>query len=147
MDFSTVSLSIVLFVVYFSIFSVVFTDTSTVEIKKDRNVQHDQFIDSITEMFDEVFSDSNQKEDKEIDQYGQFIRSNWALENDDTAKEQSIDVNRLTLRQARKVAKKLGIRQKVNGKDQPKRWIIGQIKQKLKDTPNCIKTIHEVLAA
>jgi hypothetical protein len=73
MDFSTVSLSIVLFVAYFSIFSVVFTDTSTAEIKEDRNVQHDQFVDSITEMFDELFSDSVIEQDKEIDHLRQSV--------------------------------------------------------------------------
>jgi hypothetical protein len=42
--------------------------------------------------------------------------------NDLQVKEQKeIDIDGLTLRQARKVAKALNIRQKVNGKDQPKR--------------------------
>jgi len=46
-----------------------------------------------------------------------------------------IEVEKLTLRKARKVAKALDIRQKVGKKDQPKKWILKQIAQKLKANP------------
>jgi len=43
----------------------------------------------------------------------------------------NIDFDSLKLRTARKVAKLLGIAQKVNGKDQPLSWLKAQIKTKL----------------
>lgn len=46
-----------------------------------------------------------------------------------------IEVEKLTLRKARKVAKALDIRQKVRGKDRPKGWLLKQIAKKLKADP------------
>lgn len=43
----------------------------------------------------------------------------------------AIDIDKLTLRRARKIAKALGIAQKVNKKDQPIYWLRAQIKAKL----------------
>ena len=48
---------------------------------------------------------------------------------------EGIEVEKLTLRKARKVAKTLGIRQSVKGKCQPKAWLLKQIAQKLKANP------------
>jgi hypothetical protein len=58
-----------------------------------------------------------------------------------------IELSTITLRQARKIAKKLGIKQKVNGKDAPKDWLVKQIEQKLPEKPNSNKIILELLAA
>lgn len=46
-----------------------------------------------------------------------------------------VEVNRITLRKARKIASRLGIRQKVNKKDQPKAWLLAQIKKRLEEKP------------
>ena len=54
---------------------------------------------------------------------------------------EGIEVEKLTLRKARKVAKALDIRQKVRGKDQPKAWLLKKIAQKLKDNPEKIAPI------
>lgn len=43
----------------------------------------------------------------------------------------AIDIDKLTVRRARKIAKALGIAQKVNKKDQPLSWLRAQIKAKL----------------
>lgn len=43
----------------------------------------------------------------------------------------SIDINKLQLRLARKIAKELGISQKTNGRDQKLSWLRAQIKAKL----------------
>lgn len=48
---------------------------------------------------------------------------------------EGIEVEKLTLRKARKVAKALDIRQKVSGKDQPKAFLVAQIAKKLKANP------------
>jgi len=48
---------------------------------------------------------------------------------------EGVEVEKLTLRKARKVAKTLGIRQSVKGKCQPKAWLLKQIAQKLKANP------------
>lgn len=48
---------------------------------------------------------------------------------------EGIEVEKLTLRKARKVAKALDIRQKVRGKDQPKAFLVAQIAKKLKANP------------
>jgi hypothetical protein len=58
-----------------------------------------------------------------------------------------IELSTITLRQARKIAKKLGIKQKVNGKDAPKDWLVKQIEQKLPEKPDSNKIISELLAA
>jgi hypothetical protein len=58
-----------------------------------------------------------------------------------------IELSTITLRQARKIAKKLGIKQKVNGKDAPKDWLVKQIEQKLPEKLNSNKIISELLAA
>lgn len=46
-----------------------------------------------------------------------------------------IEIEKLTLRKARKVAKALNIRQKVNGKDQPKHWLLAQIRKRFDEKP------------
>ncbi|MEM7756924.1 MAG: hypothetical protein AAF298_02155 [Cyanobacteria bacterium P01_A01_bin.40] len=66
------------------------------------------------------------------------------------------EIEELTLREARKVIAALNkglkrndarrIRLKVNGKDQPKSWLISQIKSKLQQ-PETEKTIVSVIAA
>lgn len=43
----------------------------------------------------------------------------------------NIDIDKLQLRQARKIASSLGISQKVNGRDQKLSWLLAQIKAKL----------------
>jgi len=52
-----------------------------------------------------------------------------------------IEVEKLTLRKARKVAKALDIRQKVGGKDQPKAWLLKQIAKKFKANPEEVAPI------
>lgn len=59
-----------------------------------------------------------------------FQQDEPATEQADTITED--EVNTLTFRQARKVARKLDIRQKVNGKDANKAWLIRQIKTKVR---------------
>lgn len=54
---------------------------------------------------------------------------------------EGIEVEKLTLRKARKVAKALDIRQKVGGKDQPKAWLLKQIAKKLKANPEEVAPI------
>ena len=62
-----------------------------------------------------------------------------------------IDLNTLKLRQARKIAKALGIAQKVNRKDQPLSWLKGQIQVKLQQqnqvTNEIIETVRELSAS
>ena len=48
---------------------------------------------------------------------------------------EDIEVDKITLRTARKIAKALDIRQKIRGKDQPKKWLVAQIKKALEDEP------------
>lgn len=48
---------------------------------------------------------------------------------------QGIDIEKLQLRPARKIAKALNIAQKVHGKDAPVSWLRSQIKARLKDQP------------
>lgn len=59
-----------------------------------------------------------------------------------------IDLDTLQLRPARRIAKRLGIKQKVNGKDQPLSWLRGQIKKRLSECPEAVApVIQEVLRA
>jgi len=59
-----------------------------------------------------------------------------------------IDLESLQLRPARKIAGKLRIAQKVNGKDQPLAWLRAQIKKRLQEKPEeAIPVIKEVLSA
>ncbi|MBE9044323.1 hypothetical protein IQ255_07890 [Pleurocapsales cyanobacterium LEGE 10410] len=46
-----------------------------------------------------------------------------------------VQVENITLRKARKIASRLGLRQKVNGKDQPKAWLVAQIAKRLETEP------------
>lgn len=48
---------------------------------------------------------------------------------------EGVEVDKITLRKARKIASALGIRQKVNGKDQPKAWLVAQITKRLEANP------------
>ncbi len=58
------------------------------------------------------------------------------------------EVTKLNYRQARKVAGKLGIKQKVNGKDANKAWLIAQIKAKVKNSAAEVKeAVNEVMNA
>ena len=52
-----------------------------------------------------------------------------------------VEVEKLTLRNARKVAKTLGIRQSVKGKKQPKAFLVAQIAKKLKANPETVAPI------
>ncbi|MDY7016200.1 MAG: hypothetical protein SVX43_21905 [Cyanobacteriota bacterium] len=57
------------------------------------------------------------------------------------------DIETLQLRPARKIAKQLGIQQKVNGKDQPLSWLRAQIKKRLEEEPQTTAPIiAEVLS-
>ena len=57
-------------------------------------------------------------------------------------------VTQLNYRQARKVAGKLGIRRKVNGKDANKAWLIAQIKAKVRNSAAEVKiAFDEVINA
>jgi hypothetical protein len=58
-----------------------------------------------------------------------------------------IDLDRLPLRQARKVARVLGIKQKVSGKDKPLNFLRAEIKQRLKVEPTTARTIQTAIAA
>jgi len=59
-----------------------------------------------------------------------------------------IEIKKLKLRQARKVAKALDIRQKVNRKDQPLSWLQAQIQKRLEEEPYKVaRIISEVLQA
>ena len=54
---------------------------------------------------------------------------------------EGVEVEKLTLRKARKVAKALGIRQSVKGKKQPKAFLVAQIAKKLKANPEEVALI------
>lgn len=58
----------------------------------------------------------------------------------------SVELDTLQLRPARKIASQLGIKQKVHGKDQPLSWLRAQIKKRLEEEPqNVVPVIYEVL--
>ena len=61
-----------------------------------------------------------------------------------------IEVEKITLRKARKIASRLGIKQKVNSKDQPKSWLVAQIAKRLEATPIAtaavIKEVYQTAA-
>ena len=63
----------------------------------------------------------------------------------------TINIDKLQLRQARKIAKALGIAQKVNKKDQPISWLRAQIKAKLQQPQElpttAILAVRELLAS
>lgn len=61
-------------------------------------------------------------------------------------KQTEIDLSKLPLRQARKVAKALNIRQKVNGKDAPVKWLRAQILQRVQEEPSTIAKVYKVLS-
>ncbi len=62
-----------------------------------------------------------------------------------------VDIDKLQLRAARKIAKALGIAQKVNKKDQPISWLRAQIKTKLQQpqelTTTVILAVQDVFAS
>ena len=62
---------------------------------------------------------------------------------------EGIEVEKLTLRKARKVAKALDIRQKVRGSDHKKQFLVAQIAKKLRTNPEMVAPIivEEVRAA
>jgi hypothetical protein len=59
----------------------------------------------------------------------------------------SVDVTKLPLREARKIAKQLGIKQKVNGKDAPVSWLRAQIQQKLAEDASIAAVVADCLRA
>ena len=59
-----------------------------------------------------------------------------------------IDIDSLQLQPARKICGKLGIQQKVNGKDAPLSWLQSQIKSRLTEKPTeVVSVIQKVLEA
>ena len=52
-----------------------------------------------------------------------------------------VEVEKITLRKARKIASALGIRQKVNGKDHRKAFLVAQIKKRLALNPSEVAPI------
>ena len=129
MDFQNIAFSIVLFVVYMACVSLLVGNEVEIEIANSTSDRNDENV-SFSNMFEKI------EESEKFKEY------------DSKAKEEiRIDLDTLTLRKARKVAKALGIRQKVNGKDQPKKWLIAQIKQRVLVEPKDIMKIQEVLAA
>jgi len=58
------------------------------------------------------------------------------------------DVDGLKVREARKIAKALGIKQKVNGKAQPLSFLKCQIKAKLTELdPEVLESLNSILSA
>ena len=61
---------------------------------------------------------------------------------------QAVDLNKLKLRQARKIAKVLGIAQKVNGRDQKLAFLVSQIKLKLQQArAEIVEVVRQELIA
>ena len=61
---------------------------------------------------------------------------------------QAVDLDRLKLRQARKIAKVLGIAQKVNGRDQKLAFLVSQIKSKLQQAKaEIVEVVRQELIA
>jgi len=61
---------------------------------------------------------------------------------------EGIDLDSLQLRPARKICGRLGIQQKVNGKDAPLSWLRSQIKSRLSEKPiEVTPIIQEILSA
>ncbi len=61
---------------------------------------------------------------------------------------EGIDLDSLQLRPARKICGRLGIQQKVNGKDAPLSWLRSQIKSRLSEKPTEVAPIiQEILKA
>ncbi len=61
---------------------------------------------------------------------------------------EGIDLDKLQLRPARKIASRLNIQQKVNGKDQPLGFLRAQIKKRLSEQPQEVApVIQEILIA
>ena len=59
-----------------------------------------------------------------------------------------VDLDKLKLRQARKIAKVLGVAQKVNGRDQKLAFLVSQIKLKLQQaTVEIVKVVQQELLA
>lgn len=69
-------------------------------------------------------------------------------ETEPTPMPRLLDLDRLKQAEARKLAKALGIRQKVNGKNQPLGWLKAQIKAALDSAdPEKLEELEEILAA
>ena len=60
-----------------------------------------------------------------------------------------VEIDKITLRKARKIASALGIKQKVNGRDHKKQFLVAQIAKKLRTNPEMVAPIivEEVRAA
>jgi hypothetical protein len=61
-----------------------------------------------------------------------------------------VRIENITLRKARKIASRLGLRQKVHKKDQPKAWLVAQIAKRLEIEPEAtsavIKEVYKIAA-
>ncbi len=54
---------------------------------------------------------------------------------------EGVEIEKITLRKARKIASALGIRQKVNGRDHKKAFLVAQIAKKLRANPEIVAPI------
>ncbi len=52
-----------------------------------------------------------------------------------------VEIDRITLRKARKIASALGIKQKVNGRDHKKQFLVAQIAKRLRANPEMVAPI------
>lgn len=52
-----------------------------------------------------------------------------------------VEIDKITLRKARKIASALGIKQKVNGRDHKKAFLVAQIAKKLRANPEMVAPI------
>ena len=52
-----------------------------------------------------------------------------------------VEIDKITLRKARKIASALGIKQKVNGRDHKKAFLVAQIAKKLRANPETVAPI------
>ena len=112
-------LGLFLFVVYFSFACCFFYDPGSIDSEIQEPIE--QQVKMMLEEIDEVVSDEVNLED--------------------------LDLDNLTYRQARRVAKMLDIRQKVKGKDQPKKWLVAQIKKRLSDEPQKVSVVAGIVHA
>lgn len=152
-------LSIVLFIVYLCTISCliyspsnfeksqkVATKTQSLPIEKAFAQMLDELenSDQLSATAEYPLSEISKDEEKQVESAIEPLIESQK-EKPKTGEGTEIDLSKLPLRQARKVAKALNIRQRVNGKDAPVKWLRLQILQRVQEEPSAIAKIHEVL--
>lgn len=141
--FEHIALATLLFVVYFTGFCFLFTSPEAeAVVSQNREVEVRESELTLAALEDAFSVEPEEIDEEEVTQEVVTQQEVVHYPAFDTLIN-SFGKTKVTLRDARKIAGKLGIKQKVSNKDQPRDWLVGQIRKRYEQDQEAVIPILE----